>query len=134
MKISRQMLLIGVVVLLAVVTVVVVVAKKREGYTRSVYGQGCTYNRTPVDFIMNPKENPHYLADPSYHRQPLERGVDLEFESRYDPDRSNQYRSDFAGHGLSDSMLVNDDKTRFDLVTADGFGPMEGGSKSIFDL
>lgn len=60
---------------------------------------------TPVDYAMKPngwQTNPHYIADPSSHLQPLNYGpVDLYHDQRrlnaYDGLLFEQYRSDWTG-------------------------------------
>lgn len=118
MKLKTRSLLIIAVVLALVVALAVFLLRKREGYTHSILGQQCAMSRSPVDYISDPKMNPHYQADPGAWRQPLEHGVDVHREYRDNPNLDAQYRGDWQGAGNGMGSLTNDSKTRFDLTNA----------------
>lgn len=93
---------------------------RREEYTRSILGQSCRTQRSPVDFYMNQSNNPHRVADPHQELIPLEEGgVDLYSEERraQNPDQLfRQYKNDWEGAGNGLPYLRNDEKTRADLL------------------
>jgi hypothetical protein len=83
---------------------------KKELYQRSELGQRniCTFGRTPVDYYMNPTENPHYLGNPGSKFQPLYQGVDLYSEERRKFGQS--------GSLYPKVFLPSDTKTQYDLT------------------
>lgn len=111
-----------IVLVLVVIAVVVVVIKctGRENYKRSCIANDClNLQRTPVDFYLDPRNNPHVQADKSGKYQPLEDApVDLlkDLRSLDSNTLFKQYNHDWTGCGSGGHHLINDEKGRFDLT------------------
>jgi len=99
-----------------------------EGYKRASLSQTGPMNRSPVTTAFRGdgmSENPHYQADPSDRLVPLEYGgVDFYAgERRVAAGLAHrELAEDYKGRGKKATHLINDSKTRQDMVDAGDIG------------
>ena len=102
--------------------------KDSESYKRSVLSQDGPMKRSPVHTAFQGdgmSDNPHYQADPADELVPLEYGgVDFyQDERKLMAGKSHEELGEcYQGIGKDATYLVNDDKTRADMVNAGDMG------------
>lgn len=123
--------LCGLLVLLIVVAVILYFAlgcklncKKLQENYRNELGQEAAVQRGLVDYVYNPTASPQYRFNPLSPKQPLERGVDLDYPTRI-LDHPNYKPFDMFGlswrgtvNGNARSFLPTDDTTKWHLTQA----------------
>jgi hypothetical protein len=128
MELSSTTLLLAVVV---VVILVLVIGRckvdcdknKSEKYQRAELGQQniSMFGRSGVDNYLDPRNNPHYLANPGSKYGPLSNGVDLFYEERkLDPSNGyvlySQYDNEWSGSKHPAVNIPADQASRFHLT------------------
>lgn len=97
--------------------------KKGEKFQRAELGQNdiAMFGRSAVDYYLDPKYNPHYLANPGSKYGPLSNGVDLFYEERkLDPKNGyvlfSQYDNEWSGSKHPAVNIPADQASRYHLT------------------